>query len=76
MCEGGGWETEKDRKNERHRTTRKRTMEGALVPVECFRASRADAEALSLSKPKPLTYTLYSNLLPFLLLLLPSPRSL
>ena len=41
-------------------------------------ASRADAEASSLSKPEPLSYTLYSNLLsPLLLLLLPSlPLSL
>lgn len=37
-------------------------VEEVLVPVECCRASRAEAEASSPSKRKPLTHTLYSHL--------------
>lgn len=73
LREGGGWRGEgarKDGKNERRRANNINNssatgmIEGAPVPVECRRASRADAGASSPPKPRPLTCTLYSNLLP------------
>ena len=73
--EGGG---RRRRKNERHRTKKKEKRRECSCLLNVGAASRADAEASSLSKPEPLSYTLYSNLLsPLLLLLLPSlPLSL